>query len=423
MSECEIKVLYVGKNRNRTYITKEVAKEIGKTLRGAPIVGYYKKDKEDFTTHGEKVIIDDEGIKFQCMTIPYGFVSPDADVWFQVFEDIDDNGDSVEREYLMTTGYLWTQQFPESNLPVKQGRPQSMEFEKESLQGQWKIDYESGINFFIINDAIIQKLCILGQDVQPCFEGASITAPDVSTNFTLDNKFKNTLYSMMQDLKKFIKGETQMENLENVVETEISPVEEVVKSYTTTTLETEVLEETVQDTTSAPVDYVKKEEEEKEKEEEKDTSNSKESDSDSDTSEKQQEDEEEKKKSSNTKYEILKEELETLKTQYTNLQNQCKELIKFKTEIDRKQKTELISEFYMLSSEDKQDVIENIDKYTLDEIKAKLAVICFEKKVNFSLDTSNKESNEDITVTYNLREDTNNIPNWVKEVKKNESII
>ena len=77
----------------------------------------------------------------------------------------------------------------------------------------------------------------------------------------------------------------------------------------------------------------------------------------------------------------------------------------------------------MLSSEDKQDVIENIDKYTLDEIKAKLAVICFEKKVNFSLDTSNKESNEDITVTYNLREDTNNIPNWVKEVKKNESII
>lgn len=423
MSECEIKVLYVGKNRNRTYITKEVAKEIGKTLRGAPIVGYYKKDKEDFTTHGEKVIIDDEGIKFQCMTIPYGFVSPDADVWFQVFEDIDDNGDSVEREYLMTTGYLWTQQFPESNLPVKQGRPQSMEFEKESLQGQWKIDYESGINFFIINDAIIQKLCILGQDVQPCFEGASITAPDVSTNFTLDNKFKNTLYSMMQDLKKFIKGETQMENLENVVETEISPVEEVAKSYTTaTTLETEVLEETVQDTTSAPVDYVKKEKEEKEKEEEKDTSNSKESDSDSDTSEKQQE-EEEKKKSGNTKYEILKEELETLKTQYTNLQNQCRELIKFKTEIDRKQKTELISEFYMLSSEDKQDVIENIDKYTLDEIKAKLAVICFEKKVNFSLDTSNKESNEDITVTYNLREDTNNIPNWVKEVKKNESII
>jgi hypothetical protein len=38
----------------------------------------------------------------------------------------------------------------------------------------------------------------------------------------------------------------------------------------------------------------------------------------------------------------------------------------------------------MLSEEDKKDVIENKVKYSLDEIKAKLAVICFEKKVNFN---------------------------------------
>ena len=37
---------------------------MGKRLRGAPIVGYYKKEKEDFRDHGEKVIIDDEGIRF-----------------------------------------------------------------------------------------------------------------------------------------------------------------------------------------------------------------------------------------------------------------------------------------------------------------------------------------------------------------------
>jgi hypothetical protein len=29
------------------------------------------------------------------MTIPYGFVSPDAKVWFQIFEDIDENGNTV----------------------------------------------------------------------------------------------------------------------------------------------------------------------------------------------------------------------------------------------------------------------------------------------------------------------------------------
>jgi len=85
MSECEIKVLYVGANRNRTFISKEVATEIGKTLRGAPIVGYYRDTKGDFTDHGERITIDDEGFKFDCLTFPYGFVAPNAKVWFQTF--------------------------------------------------------------------------------------------------------------------------------------------------------------------------------------------------------------------------------------------------------------------------------------------------------------------------------------------------
>jgi hypothetical protein len=228
MSKCEIKVLYVGANRNKTFITEEVAAEIGKTLRGAPIVGYYKNNKEDFADHGEKVIIDDEGIKFECQTVPYGFVSPDAKVWFQNFEDNDGMGNTVVHKYLMTTGYLWTGQFPESSLPVEEGRPQSMELQNESVKGHWETNYDNGMDFFIINDAIIQKICILGDDVEPCFEGASVTAPDVSIKFTLDDNFRHTLYSMMQDLKSALNGGgQQMENLENavVVETEVTNLE------------------------------------------------------------------------------------------------------------------------------------------------------------------------------------------------------
>ena len=125
MSSCEIKVLYVGQNRNRSFITKEVASEMAKTLRGAPIVGYYKTEKEDFADHGDKIIIDDEGIKFECLTKPYGFVAPDARVWFQKFEDKDEFGDTYVREYLMTTGYLWTGQFEECQSVVDgEGKPQ-----------------------------------------------------------------------------------------------------------------------------------------------------------------------------------------------------------------------------------------------------------------------------------------------------------
>ena len=46
ISSCDIKVFYLGENRNGSFIDKSVAMEMAKTLRGVPIVGYYKKDKE-----------------------------------------------------------------------------------------------------------------------------------------------------------------------------------------------------------------------------------------------------------------------------------------------------------------------------------------------------------------------------------------
>ena len=97
MSSCEIKVLYLGENRNHSYITKDVATEMAKTLRGAPIVGYYKEEKDDFADHGERMIFDDEGIKFECLTRPYGFVAPDAKVWFQKFDDVDEFGNTTTK--------------------------------------------------------------------------------------------------------------------------------------------------------------------------------------------------------------------------------------------------------------------------------------------------------------------------------------
>ena len=207
MSSCEIKVLYIGENRNRSFITKEVATEMSKTLRGAPIVGYYREDKEDFADHGDKVVIDDQGVHFECMTVPYGFVAPDAKVWFQKFEDFDNFGNSIIREYLMTTGYLWTGQFPECKSAVEgDGKPHSMELDKETLQGEWSNNIKQNMEFFIINDAVFSKLCILGDDVEPCFEGSSVTAPKVSSTFNLDDNFKTTLFNMMQDLKFALEG-------------------------------------------------------------------------------------------------------------------------------------------------------------------------------------------------------------------------
>ena len=76
----------------------------------------------------------------------------------------------------------------------------------------------------------------------------------------------------------------------------------------------------------------------------------------------------------------------------------------------------------MLSNDDKKEIIENKEKYSLDEIKAKLAVICFEKKVNFNSESSEKiDSNkEEKVVTYTYSEDNSSLPDWVKVVKNIE---
>lgn len=195
----EVKVLYTGENRNGSYISKDSAERIGKTLRGAPIVGFYKEDVGDFRDHGEKVTWDCDDFKFECMTKPYGFVPLDAKVWFQKFVDTNEFGEQVEREYLMTTCYLWAGQFEEANLPLQaEGRPQSMELDDDTLDGHWATN-EKGIEFFIINDANITKLCILGLDIEPCFEGSSVTAPNISTSFTKDSK------SFIEELREMVK--------------------------------------------------------------------------------------------------------------------------------------------------------------------------------------------------------------------------
>ncbi|MCD8210464.1 MAG: hypothetical protein LUC37_02840 [Prevotella sp.] len=385
MSTCEIKVLYVGANRNGSYITKDVATEMAKTLRGAPIVGYYREEKEDFTDHGDKVTIDDEGIKFECMTQPYGFVAPDAQVWFQNFDEQDEFGNTVEREYLMTTGYLWTGQYEEAKLALEEGRPQSMELDSETLDGHWAENSNNGMEFFIINDAIFSKLCILGEDVEPCFEGASITAPDISASFTLDDNFRRNLYTMMQELQDALKGGMDMDKEKPVAE-------DFTKDQ----------DETGENTTNENQDPVEDEDESSEEQTAFEKLQSQlESEQDA--------------------YDLLQSHYSLLEERCNALQQENKELRQFKEEVELQQKRDLIQSFYMLSDEDKKDVNDNIAEYSLDDIEAKLSVICVRKKVDFSVkddDDSSAQPQQKEPVTYNLNPDQDDsVPAWVSALR------
>ena len=434
MSACEIKVLYLGENRNRSFISKEVAVEMSKTLRGAPIVGYFREENEDFTGHGEQVILDDDGIHFNVLTKPYGFVAPDAKVWFQKFQDTDEFGNAIERQYLMTTGYLWTGQFKESQIVIDEGKPQSMELDEQTLNGHWATNIKENMEFFIINDAIFTKLCILGDDTEPCFEGASVTKPDVSSRFSIDEEFKTTLFSMIKDLQNALKGGNEMakEEKSKVAETEFEQQENTESSEpeVTTSFESSENPEAPDEGMETSFENHENENEEEEKpaesfkkEDEEDKDNE-ESDSEGEDTDKQDEDDDEKKK-----YSLLEQQYTDLQTQYNNLKADYDNLVEFKKNVENKEKDALIEKFYMLSEEDKKDVIENKEKYTLDEIEAKLAVIGYKKGVNFSSDTSDNNDNEveeenvDPSLVTFSYQDESNLPDWVKVVKNREENI
>ena len=434
ISKCEIKVLYVGENRNRSYITKEVASEMAQTLPGCPIVGYYIDSKEDFGDHGDQIIIDGEGVKFNKLTKPYGFVAPDSKVWFQKFNDTDEFGNTVVREYLMAEGYLWTGQFKEAKRVIEQGNPQSMELDENSLKGYWSTDNNKGIDLFIINDAIFSKLCILGEDVEPCFEGASVTAPKTSSAFSKDDDFTKSLFTMMAELKYALnnnEGGLSMENLDTSVVGEEIPTTEPVEDFSNE--EDNIVETAVSEIENNTEEFAKKDDssaEDKKDEAQKDEPAKEDKstdDSDSAADKKSEDKEEDKEKTAENiddkkKYELLKADFDELQANFASLEEENKKLIAFKQEVENKQKDEMIASFYMLSDEDKKDVIANKAQYTLDDIKAKLSIICVDKRVDFSLGRTSEgtvtKTTEEAPVVYNLdAHEADTLPAWLKAVE------
>ena len=446
ISKCEIKVLYTGKNRNRSFISKEVATKMANSLPGTPIVGQYFYQTGDFGDHGEEeLVIDDKGIRFIKSTVPYGFVATDAKVWWQNFVD----KDGVEREYLLTEGYLWTGRYPDCKRIIEKGNHQSMELDRDSLVGEWsKISGEwskfenDEHEYFIISDAVFSALCILGEEVEPCFEGANITKKG-GIMYSLDrDEFKEKMLDFMADLKDALnnlgyEGGKQVENLNNPTietpEVETPEVEAITEPVVEETVVEEVVEtpEAVEGAEAAEVeesseeveeDFAKKKEEGEANEEVANSQDKKESNS-------EEEDDKEKKKNYSleevveyqellTKYAELEgqfnaitEELNSIKPEYNKLKEKA-------IEAEEKAKEDMINSFYMLSEEDKAEVRANKANFSLEDIEAKLSVICVRKKVNFDLEDSSK--NEDNTetpiTTFNVGDSHDATPAWLRAV-------
>lgn len=286
----------------------------------------------------------------------------------------------------MTEGYLWTDAYPECKRVIDQGNNQSMELNNEKISGTWANNSNARDRVFIISDGLIEKLCILGEEFEPCFEGAQICE---EFSFSQEFKeFKNTMFAMIAELKDTIHegGSTPMNELE----------------------------------------YKEKDE----KEEEKTEPTSSQNQDSPHEKEDQDKDKDDQKKKYNldevVEYQELKTQYDELKATYAALAEENAKLTEFKAAAERKDKQAMIDSFYMLSDEDKKDVVENIDTYSLDQIEANLSVICFRNKVNFSPIVEEEKQDEEKPqgLMFNLQnfesELDNGNPAWLNAVLQNQ---
>lgn len=543
ISKCQIKVCYVSDepNRNKSIITKDVARDMANSLPGSPIVGYFNEAKGDFEEHNRVIDISNGKFTIKDKTRPYGFVDLGAKVWFQKF--LDDG--TTEREYLMTEGYIWTGQYPEAQRIIDEGNNQSMELDEDLIDAFWTKDSKGKPQFFIINEAIISKLCVLGEDCEPCFEGSNITAPQIT--FSFEDGFKEQLFSMMNEIKKvlneggaptvftryaveigdslwssiysYLEHTYPRANDEGYVYDSIYRIEgiyeegsqkfailqnrsnskyfrmnfslddttgfaasaelvEVTKTYVPAAQPQFALE----DVEAFELEYAKKkkkaeEEDEEDKkpedgdddskkpeddeskksgeEDDEDDSDDDDADDDEDKKKKKKktkfakseedddedkcpkcgkpksececedEDDDDDEKGKKSKYNLdeiqeyveLSQKYSALETDYNNLKSEMEKLVEFKKSIEKKDKEAMIASFYMLSDEEKKDVVDNIDTYSLEDIEAKLSIICVRNKVNFNLDEDNKETTKPTTFSLDGSLGDDNVPAWVKSLR------
>ena len=180
ISRTRVRIYYLGRNRNYTYITEEMSDKLVASLPYTPIVGTYSREEQDFLSHQ----FDREEARI------YGLVPENPNIAWEDHED----EDGIVRSYLCCDVYLYTGRYEAANLIP--GHPQSMELNGNSIQGYWK--FFDNEEYFVFTNAFFDGLCVLGTRIEPCFEGAAFFSKQ-------DFEKENAVISL---LEKYVQSKT-----------------------------------------------------------------------------------------------------------------------------------------------------------------------------------------------------------------------
>ncbi len=155
ISKARCRIFYKYGNRNGTYITDEFAETLLSSIPYAPVKGIYDNYEEDYSDHGAR----------RSFGRIYGIVPERPNLAWE--KHLDEDG--VEREYACVDVLIFTGLYEEANQIV--GKAQSMELYQKSITGEWQ--FIDGSRYYVFKTGCFLGLQVLGEEVEPCFEGAS----------------------------------------------------------------------------------------------------------------------------------------------------------------------------------------------------------------------------------------------------------
>lgn len=195
-TKCKCYVMALGKNRNRSYFSRETVENAIATFKNIPVISHLYEDDDDnlhAAGHAQKLVENNGVMSWHTNCVPYGVVSGDS---FS-FEEVQEK-DGSTATYLCTDVILWTGKYPEI-LDAAYSKDclfnQSMEISVEEARKLKEDDRYMEITKFSAS-----ALCLLGKsddpeyNVEPCFPSSSIIPYSFDEHFSeLMNEFKTAL--------------------------------------------------------------------------------------------------------------------------------------------------------------------------------------------------------------------------------------
>lgn len=161
LAKARLRVAYTGVNRNGSIISRTAFEKAAATLPYQPVVAHYIKENEDFGGHDVEWEDDGEECKMIPQTNVIGVVPADTKYDFETVVE-----KSGVHTYFSIDVLLWKRQREFEVIQEKPFVKHSMEI--EVLEGRRENDGYHIENFKFL------AFCLLGDDVEPCFEGSKL---------------------------------------------------------------------------------------------------------------------------------------------------------------------------------------------------------------------------------------------------------